>query len=367
MSVQVKLIKSKAEGSDEISEPHFRSFCMTTVNDHEVEKQLDEASQKILSAFSTYQKEGSGWTQSEILQLDLNVAQYKPFKGSSYLPLPKKLKDEKAIINVENEDNKCFMWSVLVALHPIPRKANPEQIHHYRPNVEEVNLDGIEYAVTVSKIPKFEKQNKVAVNVFGFEEGDLFPEYLTKEREFPVQVKLLLFSKGEKRHYCLIKNLNRLLSSQTRHKAQMYYCSYCLHGFLREQLLDDHKPLCSQHGPQRIELPNEDNMFLQFKDFQKQLRFPFESLTTKIQSVLPDPSQTSTAKFQKHQACSFSYVMVSERPKYCKPPVFYRGEDSVDKFIEALQQEEERIHTLMKEINPFRRARISTSHSLSYL
>ena len=133
----------------------------------------------------------------------MNVAQYKPFKGSSYLPLPKKLKDKKAIINVENEDNKCFMWSVLVALHPIPRKANPERIDHYRPNVEEVNLDGIEYAVTVSKIPKFEKQNKVAVNVFGFEEGDLFPVYLTKEREFPVQVKLLLFSKGEKRHYCL--------------------------------------------------------------------------------------------------------------------------------------------------------------------
>ena len=88
MSVQVKLIKPKADGSDEIPEPHFRSFCMTTVNDHEVEKQLDEASQKILIPFSTYRKEGSGWTLSEILHLDLNVAQYEPLKGSSYLPLP---------------------------------------------------------------------------------------------------------------------------------------------------------------------------------------------------------------------------------------------------------------------------------------
>ena len=126
------------------------------------------------------------------------------------------------------------MWSVLTALHPIPLKANPERIHHYRPYVDEVNLDGIEYPVNVSRIPKFEKQNKIAVNVLGFEEGDLFPVYLTKEREFYVQVNLLLFSKGEKRHYCLIKNLNRLLSSQTRHKDQMYYCPYCLHGFVRE-------------------------------------------------------------------------------------------------------------------------------------
>ena len=91
VSVQVKLMKPKADGSDEISEPHFRSLCTTTFNHHEIEEQLGEASQKILSAFSTYQKEGSGWTLSEILHLDLNVAQYKQLKGSSYLPLPKKL------------------------------------------------------------------------------------------------------------------------------------------------------------------------------------------------------------------------------------------------------------------------------------
>ncbi|XP_068711268.1 uncharacterized protein [Montipora foliosa] len=316
---------------------------MTTVNDHEINEQLGEANQKILSAFSTYQKEGSGWTLSEILHLDLNVAQNKPLKGSSYLPLPKKLKDKKAFINVENGDNKCFMWSVLAALHPIPRKSNPERIHHYRPYVDEVNLDGIECPVPVSKIPKFEKKNKTSVNLFGFEEGDLFPLYLTKEREFPVHVNLLLFSRGEKRHYCLIKNLNRLLSNQTRHKAQMYYC---LHGFVREQLLEDHKPHCSQHGPQRIRLPNEDNMFLQFKDFQKRLRVPF------IIYASPDLSKSSTEKFQKHRACGFAYVIFSPKPEYCKPPVVYCGADAVGKFLEALQQEEERIHTLVKEIVP---------------
>ena len=258
---------------------------MTTVNVHEIEEQLSEVNQKILSAFTSYQKEGSGWMLSEMLHLDLSVAHYKPLKGSSYLPLPKTLKDKKAII--ENKD-KCFMWSVLAALHPVPYKSNPERIHHYQPYVNELNLDGIECPVSISKIIKFEKQNKIAVNVFGFEEGDFFPGHLTKEREFPVHVSLLLFSKGEKRHYCLIKNLNRLLSSQTGHKAQCITLLPLLSSRLRaeSQLLEDHKPLCSQHGPQRVELPNEDNMFLQFKDFQKQLRVPFviyadfESLTS---------------------------------------------------------------------------------------
>ena len=355
VSVQVKFIKPKVDGSNLVSEPHFRSLCMTSVNRHEMNEQLNEVTQKILSAFATYQKEGSGWMLSEILHLDLNVAQHTPLKGSSYPPLPKKLKDKKAIVNIKNEDNKCFMWSVLADLHPT--SVNPGRVHHYQSYVNELNFDGIEFPVPISKIPKFEKQNTIAINVFGFDQGDLFPVYISKER-FQVQVNLLLYSFGEKRHYCLIRNLNRLLSSQTLHKGQMYYCPHCLHGFVREELLEDHKSMCSQHGAQRIELPNDDNMFLQLKDFHKQLRVPFviyadfESLTTKIQSASPDPMKVSTEKFQHHQACGFSYVLVSERPDYCKPPVLYRGEDAVDKFLQMLQLEEESIETLLKDIAP---------------
>ena len=85
------------------------------------------------------------------------------------------------------------MWSVLAALHPIPRRSNPERIHHYQPHVKELNFDGIEFPVPVSKIPKFEKQNEIAINVFGFERGALFPVYISKER-YSVHVNLLLYS-----------------------------------------------------------------------------------------------------------------------------------------------------------------------------
>ena len=100
-------------GLTRFSKPHFRRLCMRTVNmHHEIEEQLNEVNQTILSAFTSYQKEGSGWMLSEILLLGLNVAQSQPLKGSNYLPLPKKLKDKKAITNIKNDDNKCFMWSV---------------------------------------------------------------------------------------------------------------------------------------------------------------------------------------------------------------------------------------------------------------
>jgi hypothetical protein len=64
-----------------------------------------------------------------------------------------------------------------------------------------------------------------------------------------------------------------------------------LHEFIREDLLQDHEPHCCQHGAHCIELSNEDNASLYFKDYHKQLKVPFvtyadfKSVTTKIDSV----------------------------------------------------------------------------------
>ena len=218
----IRFVKPKVDGEDLFSEPHFRSLCTTTVNVHDMEKQLQEACSKILDSLAIYQKEGSGWILDEILHLDLSMAKYTPLKGSSYFPLQKKLKTKKAIINVKNSDNKCFMWSILAALHPVEHTRNPERIQHYQRYQDELNFGGIEFPVTIDKIGRFERQNNISVNVFGFE-NVLFPIYITKEH-FDTHVNLLLFSVGTTRHYCLIKDLNKLLYDQNGRKCRMHYC-----------------------------------------------------------------------------------------------------------------------------------------------
>ncbi|XP_028417042.1 uncharacterized protein LOC114541307 [Dendronephthya gigantea] len=356
ISVKVRFVKPKPNGESLATESHFRSLCMKTVGQQELHNQLEEVKQKITQSLVLFQKEGSGWVLDEILHLDLSIAQYTPVKGSSYIPLPSKINAKKAVINIKNSDNKCFMWSVLAALHPVKQSA--ERLHHYQQFQDELDLAGIEFPVTVDKIGKFERQNHISVNVFGFEDV-LFPIYITKEH-FDTHVNLLLYSQGTTRHYCLIKDLNKLLYSQNRRKTRMYYCRYCLHGFIRDNLLQEHEPHCSQHGPQRIELPNEDNAQLFFKDYHKQLKVPFaiyadfESLTTKINSVKPNPEKSSTEKYQHHQPCGFSYIVVSDHEKYSKPPVVYRGEDAVDKFLECLEEEQKYIQEKLDWVEPMR-------------
>ena len=130
ISVKVRFVKPKPDGEDLITKPHFRSLCMKTVNQHELENQLEEAKQKITQSLVLFQKEGSGWVLDEIIHLDLSIAQYTPVKGSSYIPLPSKLKVKKAIINIKNSDNKCFMWSVLAGIHPSSHHV--DTLHQYQ-------------------------------------------------------------------------------------------------------------------------------------------------------------------------------------------------------------------------------------------
>ena len=77
------------------------------------------AFQEINAVFEQFEREGSGWIIDHIVQMDINVAEYQPLLGSSYISLPKQLRAKKAIVNVQNKDTKCFLWSVLAALHPV--------------------------------------------------------------------------------------------------------------------------------------------------------------------------------------------------------------------------------------------------------
>ena len=65
------------------------------------------------------EKEESGWILDEVFHVDLNMAQYTPLTGSSYIPLPKKLIIKNAILNINNLDNKYFVWPVTASLQVV--------------------------------------------------------------------------------------------------------------------------------------------------------------------------------------------------------------------------------------------------------
>jgi hypothetical protein len=44
-------------------------------------------------------------------------------------------------------------------------------------------MKGIQYPVKLSQIQRFEKHNQVSINVFGFEDREIFPMRITKKKK----------------------------------------------------------------------------------------------------------------------------------------------------------------------------------------
>src|SRR6218665_4216636 len=172
---------------------------------------------------------------------------------------------------MKNDDNECFKWCVTRALNPTDN--NPQRItNKLIDQPKKFDWRGIEFSVAAdaSVITKFERNNtNVNINVFGYGNKIIFQIYVSNQRDITNAnvVELLLISDGERKHYFLIKNFNRLMALRTeKSHNSMHYCRRCLIGYRRIEALNKHSEYCSQHAAQKIELP-EPRTMLSFKNY----------------------------------------------------------------------------------------------------
>ena len=276
----------------------------------------------------------------------LDIARYQPLSGGSYIPLPTSVSSKKAVVNVKNKDDHCLRWALRSALFQVVR--NPQRPNKY-PTADGLDFTGIDAPTPISQIPKVEWQNDLAINVFGWDKG-VSVHHISKQPENIPRRNLLLIEKAGKFHYTWIKNLSRLLYNQSKHSEKKHFCERCLHGYSREDLLEDYKPECQGIGQTavRVEMPEKGKNNLTFQNHHRQLPAPyiiyadFEALTTKLAGPEHDPTMSNTQKTQHHEACSYSYIVVRCDGKTEKP-VEYQGPNTAEHFLQTLQEEEQKI------------------------
>ena len=300
---------------------------------------------------------GSGWVFVEVENLTLHMDKWDPVKASSYIDLPKELKNKKALINMENEDNKCFLWCVLRALNPSNDK-HPSRIDKDLKSKEHtLNMEGIAYPVDFKDVKRFEKQNPdISISILGYSKDErIYPlrisEYTKSKDGRKYDIVLLLIKNGENSHYCLVKNLSALLTSQINsRKGKLYFCLNCLNGFDETEKLEHHKEYCGEEESVKINMPSP-NTYLKFNNFLHSERAPFavyadfESIVKPIDSCDPDPNKSYTKKYQKHEPVSFVYYIKSfDESVYPSTKRTYIKEnpedpDVVDVFINWLEED----------------------------
>ncbi len=150
----------------------MRTKPVTITNTFEATDYFLGKMSEMSDTLQSWEGKGSGHVFNLIKHIVINVDKYSPIKGNSYIDLPAHLKNKGACINIQNKDDQCFKWCILAYLHPI--KVNPERVTKYKNYLDELNFDGLEFPISIDKITKFENQNSISVNVFGYEDKQLF-------------------------------------------------------------------------------------------------------------------------------------------------------------------------------------------------
>ena len=325
----------------------FHSKAEVNLEGTDVDDLYDAMTDRVLESMATFQMRGSNWTFKSIICLEIHTVAYEPLKGNCYIPLPLKLAQKKAIINMTSEDNKCFTWSVLRALNP--REEHTERIDKdLKQKEDSLNMTGIVYPVSVKVIDKFERQNPtISINVFGHEEY-VYPLRVSKYEDREA-VNLLLIFDEERKHYCLIKNMSRLLTAQTsKRNGAQYYCMRCLNPFHSQESLDKHLEYCNTNEAVKIEM-SEERTTLSFNNYNRSMRVPFivyadfESFIKPIDTCGPNPKNSYTKQYQKHTLSGFCYyIKCFDDEVYSQNPVTYtastENEDVAQIFVNMLEE-----------------------------
>ena len=118
---------------------------------------------------------------------------------------------KRAILNIRNTDEKCFLCCVFRYLHP--RDKNDFRLTDLKKYENSLNTKGIKHPVKLKDISKFEKLNPSlpGINVFSVNENKKFYPLRMAKRNPQETIDLFLYEENSKYHYSLIKTFQDCL------------------------------------------------------------------------------------------------------------------------------------------------------------
>ena len=153
ITVKVLLKKYKPNGEIEFTPVYFNSSTKAVIYRR---YKLDKSFQETLYRIDAWINRGFGWIIELIVSQHSNISTYRPLAESSYIDLPIELKHpRKGLINIKNNDQKCFLWCDVRHINPV--KERPGRITRIdRELASNLNYDGIEFPVQEKDCKKVE-------------------------------------------------------------------------------------------------------------------------------------------------------------------------------------------------------------------
>ena len=269
------------------------------------------------------------------------------YRGGTYLDSPKWLKDKKSTINPKNNDDKCFQYTVTLALNLDNIEKNPQRISKIKPFIDQYNWKDIDFPATNKDWRKIELNNDIALNI-------LYIPHNTKKIQLAYrsknnltcnkQVTLLMITDGEKWHYLAVKNLPGLLKGITSTHEKDFYCLNCFHSYRTKNKLESHKKICENYDYCHVEMPTKGNNIIKYNHGEKSMKVPFiiyadlECSLEKMSTCINNPNESSNTKINKHTPSGYSIFNSCSFDESKNNLNYYRGKDCMKKFCKDLKE-----------------------------
>lgn len=148
-TIKVTFMKMKDDGFEH-KIAHFNGKPQIITNQNQISQALKISKLQILNFIAQWQSEGSDWIIESVDNHFLNILVYRLLKGSSYIKLPQELNHHmKGLINLQNNDNKCFRWCHIRYLNP--QDKDPHRIKKCDKDfINKLDYSGIEFPVRVN-------------------------------------------------------------------------------------------------------------------------------------------------------------------------------------------------------------------------
>ena len=305
-------------------------------------------------------RNGSNFVFESVDLLSYHIHKTNLKRGKSYIKSPEWILNKRATINPKNKDNKCFQYSITVALNHQNIENHPERISNIMPFIYQYNWEGIEFPAGIKDWKRFERNNKtIALNILfvPHNEKTINLAYKSKyNRKRENQVVLLMITNGKQCHYIalksertddgfnrLIRSLSRLFRGITSNHCGDVYCLNCLHSFRTDNTLKKHERLCDNNYC-NVEMPTQFNEILKYYHGEKSIKTPFvihadlECSLIKQQSCQNNPNESYTERKAIHEPCGYSLDLVSSFDSKQNKRRFYRGKDCIKRFCSDLKE-----------------------------
>ena len=443
----------KNSGKEDV--PHFFGCKTPGIVTHP--EDINEVVDNNITSLKTQIQEfdGKGYSMDiRVVKLNMTMNDYMPISASSYIKLPEHLENKQACVNIQNDDNKCFAYSI--ALHLLQLENNEENAQRLargekkkkidnasrvtkklKAKLNELNWEGINFPMKCCPkvIQKFTELNNISVTVFKYDSDDKkihpyvrapkicdihvqllhiendVPEVFTAEELLVKHLEPLIknfkaenpqcscndvFVEQERltallseediqsfymqsaeqtkvfdefvpnSHYVYVKNMSALLNDTHAGQHKKFFCENCLYSSEHEHVINKHieESGCYNNEPGYETFPKKEDAQVKFNNHKHKLPVPYviycdtecickakncphlfpdtpEDETKKTKKPFSRKKPTSTKVYQEHVCCSAGYYIVTpyERTRY----KFFRGEDAMTKFLDAIWNEKNRI------------------------